>query len=91
MMPAFFLPFMLSLMETFMTQNLAKARRMADAAFTQSQKQFFSKGDALEEEEFITQAREVKTLRLRDARRAKELKDRTTAISRLISMRDKYV
>jgi len=70
-----------------MTQTFSKARQQAETAFSKTQAQFFSKGHAVEEQEFVTQAREAKTLRLREARLAKEADDRARAISALMSKR----
>lgn len=70
-----------------MTKTYSKSRQQADIAFGNIQTQFFAKDHAVEELDFIVQAREAKTLRLREARIAKELADRTKAVSGFIKMR----
>lgn len=55
-----------------MTQTFSKTRQRAESAFNKVQSQFFAKDHAVEEQDFITQAREAKTLRLRETRLAKE-------------------
>ena len=72
-----------------MTPTFTKARQQAELAFGQTQTEFFAKGHAVEELDFIVQAREAKTARLRDARMAQESKARTRAISGLILKRAK--
>lgn len=58
-----------------MTQTYSKSRQQAEIAFGATQSNFFAKGHAIEELMSIAQAREDKTLRLREARLAKELQD----------------
>ncbi len=70
-----------------MTQTYSKSRQQAETAFSRVQTQFFSKDHALEEQEFVTQTREAKTLRLREARLAKEAEDRARATLELIRKR----
>jgi transposase len=70
-----------------MTQTHSKSRQQAEIAFSQTQTQFFAKDHAVEELDFIVHAREAKTLRLREARIAKELEARTSATSALIKKR----
>jgi hypothetical protein len=72
-----------------MTQNSSRWHRQAELVSNLAQAQFFARDHAAQEEEFLTQAREAKTVRLREARMAKELKGRTLAISGLISLRAK--
>jgi len=72
-----------------MTQNHSKSRQQAEIAFSHTQTQYFAKNHAVEELETIVQAREAKTLRLRDARKAKELEARETAASALLDKRAK--
>lgn len=72
-----------------MTQTFSKPRQRAESAFSKIQSQFFAKGDAAGEQDFIAQARDEKTLRLREARLAKETDDRARATSTLIRMRAK--
>ena len=70
-----------------MNQTFSRSRQQAEIAFGNVQAQFFAKNEALEERESIAQLREAKTLRLREARLAKELNDRTSATSALMAKR----
>jgi hypothetical protein len=58
-----------------MAEKHSKTRQQAEIAFSATQSQFFAKGHAVEELNSLVQAREDKTLRLREARLAKELQD----------------
>ncbi len=58
-----------------MTDTYSKFRQQAETAFSTVQTQFFAKNSALEELEADAQARDAKTLRLREARLAKEISD----------------
>jgi hypothetical protein len=71
-----------------MTQAHTKSRQQAEIAFN-VQTQFFANSNAVEELESVAQARDAKTLRLREARLAKELADRMPATSNLIAKRAK--
>jgi len=64
-----------------MTDTYSKSRQRAENAFSavQTQAQFFAKNHAAEELEAVAQARDAKTRRLREARLAKESKDRMAA------------
>jgi hypothetical protein len=70
-----------------MAEKYSASRQKAEKAFSNIQTQFFAKDKAVEELESITQSREAKTLRLREARLAKEQEDRTAATSALIAKR----
>jgi hypothetical protein len=72
-----------------MTQIHSKSRQQAEIAFGHTQTQFFAKDRAVEELDSIVHAREAKTLRLREARMAKESEAQTKAISALIMKRAK--
>ncbi|MCY1666883.1 hypothetical protein [Rhizobium sp. SL86] len=72
-----------------MTQTHSKSRQQAEIAFGHVQTQFFSKNSALTELESIAQARDAKTLRLREARLAKEQADSLSAPSKLTPKRAK--
>jgi hypothetical protein len=72
-----------------MKQAHSKSRQQAEIAFGNVQTQFFAKNNAVEELESVAQARDAKTLRLREARLAKELADRTSATSALLAKRAK--
>ncbi|NLS07202.1 hypothetical protein HGP14_28305 [Rhizobium sp. P32RR-XVIII] len=54
-------------------------------AFGNLQAPFFVKNHVMDELEAITQSRDAKTLRLREARLSKELADRTSATSALLA------
>jgi len=72
-----------------MTQTHSKSRQQAEVAFGQAQSQFFARDQAVEELDSLVQAREAKTMRLRDARKAKEMEDRLTATTTLVAKRAK--
>jgi hypothetical protein len=72
---------------TRMTEKYSISRQKAELAFSNIQTQFFAKDKAVEELASLTQSREEKTLRLREARLAKELDDRASATSALIAKR----
>ena len=62
-----------------MSQTHSKSRQQAEIAFGNAQTQFFARNSAVDELDSIVRAREEKTLRLREARLAKEVHDRATA------------
>jgi hypothetical protein len=70
-----------------MTEKHSVSRQKAEIAFSHIQTQFFAKDKAAEELDAITQSRDAKTLRLREARLAKELENRVSATSALIAKR----
>ncbi|NKJ08072.1 MULTISPECIES: hypothetical protein [unclassified Rhizobium] len=70
-----------------MTQTYSKSRQKAEIAFGNVQSQFFARNNAVDELDFLTRSREEKTLRLREARLAKELQDRTAATASLLAKR----
>ena len=70
-----------------MTQTHSRSRQQAESAFTKVQSQFLTRDRAVEELDTIVQAREEKTLRLKEARLAKELQDRAGASAALLSKR----
>ncbi|MDF0695501.1 hypothetical protein PYR71_03045 [Rhizobium sp. MC63] len=72
-----------------MTQTYSKSRQRAEIAFGNVQSQFFAKNKAAEELESDAQSLQAKTLRLREARLAKERNDRASATSALIAKRAK--
>jgi hypothetical protein len=72
-----------------MTEAHRKSRQQAEIAFSNVQTQFFSKNNAAEELDSVAQARDAKTLRLREARLAKELADSMSATPNLIAKRAK--
>lgn len=72
-----------------MTEIYSKSRQQAETAFGNLQTEFFSKNNAAEELESVAQARDAKTVRLREARLAKEQADRMAATSALLAKRSK--
>lgn len=72
-----------------MSQTHSKSRQQAEIAFGDAQTQFFARNSAVEELDSLVRAREEKTLRLREARLAKEERDRTAATASLLAKRSK--
>ncbi|ADY66187.1 hypothetical protein AGROH133_10364 [Agrobacterium tumefaciens] len=72
---------------TPMTEKYSISRQKAEVAFSNIQTPFFAKDKALDELDSITQSRDAKTLRLREARLAKEQSDRISATSALLAKR----
>lgn len=72
-----------------MTQTHSKSRQRAEIAFGNIQSQFFARNSAVEELDSLARSREEKTMRLREARLAKELQDRETATASLLAKRAK--
>jgi hypothetical protein len=72
-----------------MTQTQSRSRQQAEIAFGKTQTEFFARGQAMNALDSISQARDEKTSRLREARKAKELTDRLSATSGLIGKRAK--
>jgi hypothetical protein len=70
-----------------MTETHSKSRQQAEVAFGQTQTEFFARGAAVEELDSIVQAREAKTLRLRQARMAKEAHDTAVVTQALLAKR----
>lgn len=70
-----------------MTDNYSKPRQQAEIAFGKTQSQFFARERAYEELDTIVIAREEKTLRLREARLAKELQDSQLSAASPVSKR----
>lgn len=56
-----------------MTNTHSKSRQQAEIAFGNVQKQFFAKDQAVAELQSISQHRDDKTMRLREARLARDL------------------
>jgi hypothetical protein len=55
-----------------LTETLSKSRERAESAFGKTQSQFMARSRILSEDDAIVQARDEKTLRLRELRMAKE-------------------
>ena len=72
-----------------MTQTHSRSRQQAEIAFGKTQTEFFARGQAMEVLDSIAQARDEKTSRLREARKAKELSARLSATTALIGKRAK--
>jgi hypothetical protein len=70
-----------------MTQTGSKSTQQAELAFGNTQTEFFARNNAVEEMDSLIQAREKKTLRLREARLTKEAEAIATASRGLIAMR----
>lgn len=70
-----------------MSQSHSKSRQQAEIAFGKAQSEFFARNRAVDEQDSIVHARDEKTLRLREARLAKELADRVKATSALVTKR----
>ena len=62
-----------------MTQTHSRSRQTAELAFGKTQTEFFARGQAMDVLGSIAAARDEKTSRLREARKAKELIDRLSA------------
>jgi hypothetical protein len=58
-----------------MTGTLSKSRERAEAAFGKTQTQFIERSRAVSEDDAAARARDEKTLRLRELRKAKEASD----------------
>lgn len=74
-----------------MSETHSKSRQRAEIAFGKAQSQLLARERVAEERDSVTLAREEKTMRLREARLAKELQDRTTAAAAFISKRARKV
>ncbi|WP_081647294.1 hypothetical protein [Rhizobium grahamii] len=61
-----------------MTQTHSKSRQQAEIAFNDIQSQFSARGQAVQEPETEEQARQAKTLRLREARLARDAQEHTS-------------
>jgi hypothetical protein len=58
-----------------LTENLSKAREQAEMAFGKTQSQFLARNRIVDERDAVVQARDEKTMRLRELRMAKEAAD----------------
>jgi hypothetical protein len=70
-----------------MTEKHSISRQKAEIAFSRIHTPFFAKDQAVEELEAVTRARAAKTMRLREARLAKELEGRASTASALLARR----
>jgi hypothetical protein len=71
----------------FMTQQHTRSRQQAEISFSKLQAPVIAKDLAEHERKAAVEARDEKTARLRVARLAKELADRTSATAALIAKR----
>jgi hypothetical protein len=62
-----------------MTENHSKPRQLAELAFSKTQSQFLARERVQEEIDTVAAARDEKTIRLREARFAKERQDNLQA------------
>lgn len=63
-----------------MSQTYSRSRQKAEIAFSHARSQFFARKNAAADElNSLAKSRQEKTLRLREARLAKELQDRAAA------------
>ena len=72
-----------------MTQTHSRSRQTAELAFGKTQTEFFARGQAMDVLDSIAAARDEKTSRLREARKAKELIDRLSATTPITNKRAK--
>ena len=70
-----------------LSQTHSKSRQQAEIAFSHAQSQFFARNNSVDELDSLARSREEKTLRLREARLAKELQDRAEAPAFLLAKR----
>jgi len=70
-----------------MIEKHSISRQKAEIAFNRIHTPFFAKDKAVEELEAVTRARDAKTMRLREARLAKELEGRASAAAALLARR----
>jgi hypothetical protein len=67
-----------------LSQTFNKSRQQAEIAFSHAQSQFFARNNSVNELASLARSRQEKTLRLREARLAKELQDRAAATASLL-------
>lgn len=72
-----------------MSQTNSKSRQQAEIAFGNLQSQFFARNRAVEELDSLVRSRDEKTVRLREARLAKESQDRAATTASLLAKRAK--
>ncbi|MCX5517733.1 hypothetical protein OSH10_04735 [Kaistia defluvii] len=65
-----------------MTETSSKSRQTADLAFGKVQSQFVARKRVFDELDLIVVARDEKTLRLREARLAKEAQDQLSLLAK---------
>ncbi|WP_047464294.1 hypothetical protein [Rhizobium rhizogenes] len=70
-----------------MTEKHSKSRQQAEIAFGDAQSQFFARNSAVDELDSLVRARQEKTLRLREAREAKESEMRQKVATALAAKR----
>lgn len=72
-----------------MTETLSKSRQTADIAFGKAQSQFASRERIFDELDSMVDARDAKTVRLREARLAKESQDQLAALAKPVAKKRK--
>jgi hypothetical protein len=72
-----------------MSQIHSNSRQQAENAFGNAQSQFFARNSAVEELDSLVRSRDEKTVRLREARLAKEAQSRAAATAALLAKRAK--
>ena len=70
-----------------MKETYSKSRQQAEIAFGKEQTEFFARGQAVEVQESLNQARDEKTQRLREARKAMEMNERMSIAQNLLVKR----
>ena len=73
-----------------MMDTHSKSRQQAEIVFGRTQTEFFAKGQAADALDTIAQARDEKTRRLREARKARELADEMSAMIATARKRSKH-
>ena len=68
-----------------MTETYSKSRQQAATAFASLQTEIFAKNNGAEKLQSVAQARDAKTVRLREARIANGQADRMSATSALLA------
>lgn len=72
-----------------MTEQYSKSRQEAEIAFGRTQTEFFVRGQATEVLGTIAEARDKKTSRLREARKAREMSDGMSAMIKMARKQSK--
>jgi hypothetical protein len=66
--------------DTLLNNTISKSRERAELAFGKTQSQFLARNRLVAENDAVVQARDEKTLRLRELRKAKEASDLAAGI-----------
>ncbi|WP_425299314.1 hypothetical protein [Pseudaminobacter soli (ex Zhang et al. 2022)] len=73
--------------EKTLSQTCSKSRQQAEIAFSHAQSQFFARNNSVNELDSLARSSQERTLRLREARLAKEVQDRAAATPSLLPKR----